>query len=115
MIESGWYTSVPSYQFFSYNGHRYVAYTRQVGGNDGRLIILEGDATEAWSSIITNHKVVYNAAIQEDAENQGEYNTSVRSSGNNAMDLCIRVKEDGVYLVCLKQNVGLSLFKMTAN
>ncbi|MBO6169312.1 MAG: hypothetical protein J6O51_04995 [Bacteroidales bacterium] len=115
VIESGWYTSVPSYQFFSYNGHRYVAYTRQVGGNDGRLIILEGDATEAWSSIITNHKVVYNAAIQEDAENQGEYNTSVRSSGNNAMDLCIRVKEDGVYLVCLKQNVGLSLFKMTAN
>lgn len=33
-IESGWYKSVPCYQFFTYNNKRYVAYTRQVDGYD---------------------------------------------------------------------------------
>ena len=112
-ISSGWYVSVPCYQYFTFNGKRYIAYTRQVDGNDGRLIILEGETTDSWETIMTNHNVVYQAAIQEEAENQSEYNTSPRSSGNQGMDLCIRVKDDGVYLVCVKQNVGLSLFKMS--
>ena len=112
-IESGWYKSVPCYQFFTYKDRRFVAYTRQVDGADGRLIILEGKKDAKWSDIITNHKVVYQAAIQEDAENQVDYNASPKASVHNAMDLCIRVKQDGVYLVCVKQNVGLSLFKLT--
>lgn len=112
-IESGWYKSVPCYQFFTYNNKRYVAYTRQVDGSDGRLIILQGKADEAWKDIITNHKVVYQAAIQENAENKDEYDSSPMGSINNAMDLCIRVKQDGVYLACVKQSVGLSLFKLS--
>lgn len=112
-ISSGWYVSVPCYQFFTFNNHRYIAYTRQVSDTDGRLIILEGEETAEWKDIITAHKVVYQAAIQENAENQDYYNESLKASGNAGMDLCIRVKSDGVYMVCVKQNVGLSLFKMS--
>lgn len=113
VIESGWYKSVPCYQFFTYGNRRFVSYTRQVSTVDGRLIILQGKEGEAWKDIITNHKVVYQAAIQENAENKDEYNDSPKASGHNAMDLSICVKQDGVYLACVKQNVGLSLFKLT--
>lgn len=111
-IESGWYKSVPCYQFFSYGDYRYVAYTRQVNARDGRLIILYGRKSKGWKDIITDHKVLYQAAIQENAENKDEYNECPRYSTNLGMDLSIRVKPDGVYLACVKQNVGLSLFKI---
>ena len=62
---------------------------------------------------MTNHNVIYQAAIQENAEMLGEYNASPKSSGHSAMDLCVRVIGGYPYIVVLKQNVGLSLFKMS--
>ena len=113
VIENGYYNNVTAYQFFSFNGKRYIAYAKQVDGADGRLIILEGAESDEWPAIINAHQVVYQAAIQEEAEMQAEYNGSPLSSGHSGMDLNIRVVADGVDIVVLKQNVGLSLFKMS--
>ena len=110
---SGYYTNT-AYQFIEFNGKRYVAYTRQVDGTDGRLMILEGAGTDKWDDIITNknRRVIYKAAIQEAAEMKDDYNPSPRSSGHSGMDLCARVIGNEVYIAVIKQNVGLSLFKL---
>lgn len=113
VIESGYYNNVTAYQFFSFNGMRYIAYAKQVNGADGRLIILEGEPTDEWADIISKREVVYQAAIQEDAEMQEEYNESPMASGHSGMDLCIYPSDEAVDIVVLKQNVGLSLFRMS--
>lgn len=112
VIESGYYNNVAAYQFIEFMGMRYVAYAKQVDGADGRLIILEGNPGEDWASIINSRRVIYQAAIQEDAEMQEDYNPSPMASGHSGMDLCARVIGDKAYIVVLKQNVGLSLFSL---
>jgi len=117
--ESGYYTNVPSIQYIEWNGKRYVAYTRQVSATDGRLFILEGQASDGWQSIIQTRKVVYQAALQTDAAFQdGDYHPemeaeSPKASGNSGMDLAVREIGGAMYIAAVKQNVGLSLFKMT--
>ena len=37
------------------------------------------------------------------------------NSGNSGMDLDVRIKGNEAYIAVIKQNVGLSLFKMTYN
>ena len=44
---------------------------------------------------------------------QEDYNESPRSSGNSGMDLDARQVGGDVYIAVVKQNVGLSLFKMS--
>ena len=103
------------FQYIEFAGKRYVAYTRQVDGNDGRLFVLEGAATDTWESIITKRNVIYHAAIQNAFEGEGEVEVSPKSSTHNGMDLCAREIGGDVYIAVVKQNVGLSLFKMTVN
>ena len=104
-----------AFQYIEFNGKRYVAYTRQVEGNDGRLFVLEGAATDSWESIITARNVIYHAAIQNSFEGEGDVEPSPRSSTHNGMDLTAREIGGDVYIAVVKQNVGLSLFKMVAN
>ena len=116
-INNGYYNNVTAYQFFNFNDKPYIAYSKQVDGTDGRFILLEGEATGAWKAIVpgilANRNIVYQAAIQEDAEMQDEYNASPLASGHSGMDLGIRAVGDKVYIVVLKQNVGLSLFSVS--
>ena len=112
-IASGYYNNVTCYQFFTFHGKRYIAYAKQVGSKDGRLIILEGAETDEWNTIIDTRKITYQAAIQEDKENADEYNESPMASGHSGMDLCIREVDGGINIVVLKQNVGLSLFRLS--
>ncbi len=109
---SGYYADT-AFRFFEYDGKRFVAYTRQVNSRDGRLIVLQGSAEESWEAILDRRTVIYQAAIQENAENQEEYGVSPLSSGNSGMDLDAREIGGNVYIAVVKQNVGLSLFKMT--
>ena len=109
---SGYYRDA-AFRFFEYGGKRYVAYSRQVSGSDGRLIILEGAPEDDWTKILEDRNIVYQAAIQEDAEMQDEYNASPKSSGHSGMDIDVRQINGDVYIVVIKQNVGLSLFRMT--
>ena len=109
---SGYYKDA-AFRFIEFNGKRYIAYSRQVSGTDGRLIVIEGKANESWETILENRAVIYQAAIQENAEMQEDYNESPRSSGNSGMDLDARQVGGNVYIAVVKQNVGLSLFKMS--
>ena len=109
---SGYYADA-AFRFIEFNGKRYIAYSRQVSGADGRLIVIEGKANESWETILENRAVIYQAAIQENAEMQEDYNESPRSSGNSGMDLDARQVGGDVYIAVVKQNVGLSLFKMS--
>ena len=107
-----------AFQLISYNDKRYVAYTSQLGVSDGRLIILEGAATDAWQDIVTAHNVIYEAAIQNDTELfggplQDAVDLSPKASTHSGMDLSVRQIGDDVYIAVVKQNVGLSLFRMT--
>ena len=123
-IEDGYYRSVPAYQYFDFKGKRYIAYAKQVSNADGRLIIMQGETTDTWEAIMDAHNVIYQGSIQSDAGFfDGDYHPEMdtvvdfnyddeRTTWNYAMDLCIRVMDDCVYIVCLKQNVGLSLFKL---
>lgn len=111
--ESGYYLNVPSVQYIEFAGKRYVAYTRQVSGTDGRIIIIEGAATDDWKTIINTRKVVYHAPIQNEKENDSEPGESPKASGHSGMDLAVRQIDGAVYIAAVKQNVGLSLFKMS--
>ena len=103
------------FQYIEYAGKRFVAYTRQVDGSDGRLFVLEGKATDSWEDIVRARNVIYHAAIQNAFEGEGEVEPSPRSSGHNGMDLTAREIGGEVYIAVIKQNVGLSLFKMSVN
>ena len=115
---SGYYTDA-AFRYFEFNGKRYIAYTRQVSATDGRLFILEGEADKSWEKMLDDRSdhdglgIIYQAAIQENAEMKDYYNDSPKSSGNSGMDLDVRVIGNAAYIAVVKQNVGLSLFKMS--
>ena len=109
---SGYYEDA-AFKFFEYGDRRYIAYTRQVSSSDGRLIIIDGGKTESWETILNNRNIVYQAAIQEEAEMKDSYNSSPRGSTNSGMDLDVRAIDGDIYIAVVKQNVGLSLFRVT--
>ena len=112
---SGYYADT-AFRFFEFDGKRYVAYTRQVSPSDGRLFILEGEAGQSWSSMLEERNVIYQAAIQNETEQEGLDETpSPKGSGNSGMDLDVRIAGNEVYIAVVKQNVGLSLFRMSVN
>ena len=108
---SGYYADA-AFRFIEFGGKRYIAYSRQVSSTDGRLIVIDGQAGESWETILEKRNVIYQAAIQENAEMQDDYNESPKASGNSGMDLDVRQVGGDVYIAVVKQNVGLSLFKM---
>lgn len=116
LTELSGYFADTAYRFFELGGKRYIAYTRQVSSTDGRLFILEGAPDQSWTDILTERNVVYQAAIQNDSEQEGLDDTpSPMASGNSGMDLDVRQIGNDVYIVVLKQNVGLSLFRLMFN
>lgn len=112
---SGYYKDT-AFRFFELGDKRFIAYTRQVSGGDGRLFILQGEAGQSWEEMLQERNVVYHAAIQNDSEQDGLDETpSAKASGHSGMDLDVRVSGKDAYVVVLKQNVGLSLFRITNN
>ena len=103
-----------SFRYFTLAGKRYVAVARQDSSAAGRLIVLEGEEGIGWGQIVTGGKVVYEAAIQNDTENEALDETpSARFSGNSGMDLDVYRQGEDVYIAVIKQNVGLSLFRVS--
>ena len=83
---------------------------------DGRIVITEGEGSDTWAQVLAKRhsgSVLYQAAIQEDAAMQDEYNPSPKESGHSGMDIAWREIDGALYIACVKQNVGLSLFKMS--
>ncbi len=103
-----------SFRYFSLAGKRYVAVARQDSAAAGRLIVLEGEGEMGWGQIVTGGKVVYEAAIQNDTENEAlDESPSARFSGNSGMDLDVYKSGEYVYIAVVKQNIGLSLFRVS--
>lgn len=116
LAELSGYFADTAFRFFEFDGKRYIAYTRQVSPSDGRLFILEGEAGQSWSGMLEERNVIYQAAIQNDTEQEGMDDTpSPKASGNSGMDLDVRIAGNEVYIAVVKQNVGLSLFRMSVN
>lgn len=116
LAELSGYFADTAFRFFEFDGKRYIAYTRQVSPSDGRLFILEGEAGQSWPGMLEERNVIYQAAIQNDTEQEGLDDTpSPKASGNSGMDLDVRIAGNEVYIAVVKQNVGLSLFRMSVN
>ena len=103
-----------AFRYFTLAGKRYVAVAKQDDSAAGRLLILEGEAGADWGQIVVGNKVVYEAAIQNDTENETLDDTPcARFSGNSGMDLDVYTVGEDVYVAVIKQNVGLSLFRVS--
>ena len=103
-----------SFRYFTLAGKRYVAVAKQEGSAAGRLVILEGEDGTDWGQIVAGGKVVYEAAIQNETENETLDDTPcARFSGNSGMDLDVYTVGEDVYVAVIKQNVGLSLFRVS--
>ena len=103
-----------AFRYFELGNKRYVAFTRQMGSTAGRVFIIEGSKEQSWKDIILERNVVYQAAIQNDTEQDKISDApSPLGSGNSGMDLDLRIVGEDAYLAVVKQNVGLSLFKLT--
>lgn len=102
-----------AFRFFEFNEKRYVAHTRQAGSTAGYFYVVEGKAGEAWDAILRRRDVIYQAAIQNDSDQENLLEEpSPLPSGHSGMDLDVFVGEEEVLIAVVKQNVGLSLFKM---
>ena len=115
----GYYKDAHGINYFTFNGKKYIAYAKNAGGGDGRVYILEGAESDTWESLFNaKRKVIYQATIQSDIEFfDGNYHAemeqaSPRSSGHSGLDLTVREIDGEVFIAAVKQNVGLSLFKM---
>ena len=103
-----------AFRFFELKGKRYIAYAKQESSQAGRLVILEGALTDSWKQMLDQPKVVYQAAIQNDTEQEAlSPEPSPKISGNSGMDLDIWQGENDVYIAVIKQNIGLSLFHVS--
>lgn len=111
---SGYYQDT-AFKFFEFGGMRYIAYTRQVSGSDGRFFLIDGQLSDTWERILNTRHVVYQAAIQSADEMKDDYDDSPRISGNSGMDIDAREIGGSVYVAVVKQNVGLSLFQISKN
>ena len=93
-------------QYFEFGGSRYVAYATQESDAEGYLCIKKGSAGDDWASILENGKDFTEPLnIHAKSNNTG-------SSDNNAMDVAVYEAGSEVYVACLKQGVGLSLFRI---
>ena len=103
-----------AFRYFTLAGKRYVAVAKQESSSAGRLVILEGEAGTDWGQVVVGNKVVYEAAIQNETENETLDDTPcARFSGNSGMDLDVYTVGEDVYVAVIKQNVGLSLFRVS--
>lgn len=111
-MDAAWANS--AFRFFEFKGKRYVAVAKQDGGSAGVFVLLEGGLADSWRAVLESGNIVYQAAIQNDTENESlDETASSKVSGNSGMDLDVWQEEDDVYVAVVKQNVGLSLFHLS--
>ncbi|MBP5558433.1 MAG: hypothetical protein J6X71_01570 [Bacteroidales bacterium] len=116
-LGSNYFLNVACFHFIEFGGKRFIVYTRNVDGADGRIMITEGAGKEPWMDIVARRhsgELLYQAALQNASEIGAIDETgNGKASGNSGMDIAWRVIGGELYIACVKQNVGLSLFKMS--
>lgn len=118
----GYYAGAADFNFFEYQGKRYIAYVKNVSSTDGRFYVLEGEITDDWQDLLdAKRNVIFQAAIQADVQfSDGEYHQeleveSPKASGNSGIGCAVCEVDGEVFIMAGKQNVGLSLFRMSMN
>lgn len=113
----GYLANVPCFQYVTFNGKKYLIYAKQQSSSQGLLMIVEGEESESWETIVkarnSGRALKYYAAIQNDSEFDTETAGNGGSSGNDGMDIAVWQTDTEVRIAVLKQGVGLSLFKMS--
>ena len=111
-LDTQWANS--AFRYFSLAGKRYVAVAKQDSSSAGRLLVMEGEGGTGWGQVLTSGKLVYEAAIQNDTEGESiDLTPSAMYSGNSGMDLDVYRSGEDIYIAVVKQNVGLSLFRVS--
>lgn len=104
------YTNTNGFQFFEYDGQKYIAYAKYETSAKGRLVIIKDKGTGAqFLETLQEHDVVFEAPIQDETDFTV---ASPKTSGNSGIDCSVRVIDGVPYIAVLQQHVGLSLFKM---
>ncbi|MBR6002610.1 MAG: DUF1735 domain-containing protein [Bacteroidales bacterium] len=118
----GYYVGAGDFNFFEFQGKRYIAYVKTVSRSDGRFYVLEGELSDDWQDILdSKRKAIFQAAIQDNVQfSDGEYHQeleveSPRESGHSGIGCAVCEIDGEVFMMAGKQNVGLSLFKMSIN
>ncbi len=113
---SGYFLNSTSAVYFEVGAYKYVVYTRQVSGSAGGVMFLRGDSTSSYADIINARKAggAASAAFSIAADSDDVTTTNAKSSGNGGFDLAAYKVGEDVYVAAIKQNVGLSLFKVSA-
>lgn len=113
---SGYFTNATCALYFEVGAYKYVVYTRQVSGKAGGVMFLRGAYTSSYADIInariSGGSTVAVFSIAANSTDATEENAL--SSGHAGFDLAAYKIGDDVYVAAVKQNVGLSLFKVSA-
>ena len=119
---SGYYKGAGDFNFFEYQGKRYIAYVKNVSSSNGRLYVLEGNLTDSWQDLLEGKRnVIFQAAIQANVQFSDGLahdeldEPSPKASGHSGISCAVCEIDGAVYIMAGKQNVGLSLFRMSNN
>ena len=113
---SNYFLNATSALYFEVGAYKYVVYTRQVSGDAGGVMFLRGSYSDSYADII-NARIAGGgaaASFSVAADSDDVTSTNGKSSGHGGFDLAAFQIGDDVYVAALKQNVGLSLFKVSA-
>jgi len=110
----GYFLNATSALYIEAGKYRYVVYTRQVSSKAGGVMFLKGNATDSWASIIGARQSggAASATFAISADSTDVTTENAKSSGNDGFDLATYTVDGVVYVAAVKQNVGLSLFKI---
>ena len=103
------------YNFFSFAGEKFVAWTSIAKGNDKpRLQIVQSDATTLDNMVATFDNLATRLVFEAPLQSENNFEAAAAGGGNTVCDCCVREINGEIYIAAIGQKAGLSVFKMTA-
>ena len=103
------------YNFFSFAGEKFVAWTSIAKGNDKpRLQIVQSDATTLENMVATFDNLATRLVFEAPLQSENDFEAAAAGGGNTVCDCCVREINGEIYIAAIGQKAGLSVFKMTA-
>ena len=103
------------YNFFSFAGEKFVAWTSIAKGNDKpRLQIVQSDATTLDNMVATFDNLATRLVFEAPLQSENDFEAAAAGGGNTVCDCCVREINGEIYIAAIGQKAGLSVFKMTA-
>ena len=103
------------YNFFSFAGEKFVAWTSIAKGNDKpRLQIVQSDATTLDNMVATFDNLATRLVFEAPLQSENDFEAAAAGGSNTVCDCCVREINGEIYIAAIGQKAGLSVFKMTA-